>query len=294
MNRSIQAQLAFSASPLHGEGPWWGVRERELVWVDMVGPSVHRLDPATGSDTGYGMPEDTGVAVGRQRGGLIVMMGSGVAAMDTTTGTLEWIVHVPGTGGEVRFNDGKCDPMGRFVCGTKSAIPDVAPGSLYVLDPDLSLRKVFTGLALSNGLAFSEDGATLYLVDSRPRLIRVFDYDTGDGTVTAERSPIEMPPEVVGSPDGMTIDADGCLWVAMHRGGTVRRFTPAGRLDATVQLPVTGSTACAFGGPRLEDLYVTTSPYTLSPQERVEQPLAGSLFVCRPGETGRPEPYFAG
>jgi sugar lactone lactonase YvrE len=294
MHRTLASHLAFPASPLHGEGPWWAAREQELVWVDMVGPSVHLVDLITGSERSYPTPEYTGVAVGRERGGLIVMMGSGIAELETGSGVIDWILRVPGTGGDVKFNDGKCDPRGRFVCGTKSAVPEVTPGSLYVLDPDLSLRKAFTGMSLSNGLAWSQDGGTLYAVDSGPRLIRVFTYDLDSGTVGAERVPIEMPAEVTGIPDGMAIDADGCLWVAMHRGGTVRRFTPEGRLDATVSLPVTGATACAFGGPGLEDLYITTSPYVLGPQERAAQPHAGSIFACRPGVKGLPEPYFAG
>ena len=294
MNRRISAHLAFAASPLHGEGPWWDVREQRLLWVDMVGPSVHIASPNTGSDRTIATPEYTGVAVGRQAGGLLVLMGSGVASLDTDSGEIQWLAHVPGAGQEVKLNDGKCDPVGRFVCGSKSSIPDVAPGSLFVLDASLSMRVILTGLVTSNGMSWTDDGTTLYLVDSGTRRIRVLHYDVDAGAITSEDASIEVPHDAAGSPDGMTIDVDGCLWVAMHGGGVVRRYTPSGRLDSIVSLPVAGATSCAFGGPDLGDLYITTSPYSLTQEQRLRQPYAGSVFVCRPGVGGRPETYFAG
>jgi sugar lactone lactonase YvrE len=163
-----------------------------------------------------------------------------------------------------------------------------------VLDASLSLRVILGGLAISNGLAWTEDGRTLYIVDSGKRVIRVLGYDIDEGTITAERAPIEVPRTADGAPDGLTIDAEGCLWVAMYGAGIVRRYTPQGRPDALVTVPVTGVTSCVFGGPSLADLYITTSPYSLSADDRLRQPEAGGVFVCRPGVPGRPEPCFVG
>lgn len=294
MARVIGASLALAAAPLHGEGPWWDARGGLLLWVDMVGKRIHKSDPSRGTDVAIPMPEIVGAVVGRERGGIAVLLESGFAAV-LDDGRVSWLslLTADGAKSRFRFNDGKCDSAGRFLGGTRSYTQEPGADALFQLDATHSVRRLVTGLTTSNGLAWAADGRTMYLVDSGARSIRVYGYDHDSGNVTSERRVIDVPSEH-GVPDGMTIDADGCLWVATYGSGCVRRYTPDGRLDTTVTLPVTGVTSCAFGGADFADLYVTTSPYSLNESERAAQPEAGCVFVCRPGVSGRPEPYFAG
>lgn len=289
---AITAEVALRAAPIHGEGPWWDGRAGVLWWVDILAMEIHRSDPATGSDACWRVPEHVGAVVGRSSGGAVALLQSGFAAIDER-GDLTWLAQVEAHDATTRFNDGKCDPLGRLVGGTLSYLKTRGAGSLYRLDVDHSVTRLLTGLTLSNGLAWSPDGETMYLIDSGSRSLKMYGYDDdrgSDGHLTP-RDEIALGP---GVPDGMTIDSEGCLWVAMYGAGLVRRFTPKGQAVRQVVVPATGVTSCIFGGSRLDQLYVTTSSYSLSAEERRAQPDAGSIFVCAPGVSGRPEPFFAG
>jgi sugar lactone lactonase YvrE len=196
----------------------------------------------------------------------------------------------PGT----RFNDGKCDPAGRFWAGTMAYDETPGAGTLYRLDPDGRVEPMLAAVTISNGLAWSLDGRTLYYVDSPTRRVDAFDHDPAGGMLTNRRPFVELGPGEPGVPDGITIDAEGHLWVAFWDGWAVHRYQPDGTLDAVVPDPVARPTSCAFGGVDLADLYVTSASIGLSPAELAEQPHAGGIFRARPGVPGLAPVPFSG
>ena len=193
----------------------------------------------------------------------------------------------------LRMNDAKCDPAGRLWGGTMTVERRPGACALYRLDPDGTVTTALGGVTLSNGLGWSPDGRTMYYIDTPLRTVDAFDFDLDTAALTRRRVLVQFE-EGVGNPDGMTVDADGCLWVAMAHGSAVRRYTPSGQLDTVVPLPVTKVTSCTFGGSALDQLFVTTACVGLSEQDLVAQPLAGAVLCCEVGATGLPADRFAG
>jgi sugar lactone lactonase YvrE len=191
------------------------------------------------------------------------------------------------------MNDAKCDPAGRLLAGTMAF--DLSPHSaaLYRVEPDWSFEQIARGVTQSNGIAWSPDGSRMYFIDSATQGVDVFDYDAGTGSAGNRRRLVTIDP-AHGIPDGMTADDQGNLWVACFGGAAVRCFSPAGEQLDEVFFPVTQVTSCAFGGPGLADLFVTTAAYQLSPGQLQGEPHAGATFVCRPGAAGLPASSFAG
>jgi sugar lactone lactonase YvrE len=218
-----------------------------------------------------------------------------VAAFEPTTGALDVIAEIESDKIGNRVNDAKCDSRGRFWVGTMAYDWQThrGAGSLYRVDPDGSVLPALTGVSLSNGLAWSPDDATFYYVDSATQRIDQFAFDADAGRLANRRSLCTVPAQA-GVPDGLTIDADGYLWLALWGGGALWRIEPLnGVVDRVITLPVTQVTSCAFGGPDLSDLYVTSAAVGLSQSALSDQPLAGGLFRIRPGVTGRPTQRFA-
>lgn len=271
----------------HGEGPVWDPAWGGLRFVDLLAGDIVSL--------GAGGSEVDRLHVGavaaafrpRRPGGMVVAVERGFVLVDHD-GRIDTLPQLWSDEG-VRMNDGACDPQGRFYCG--SMADDLTPGGgdLWRLDPDGSVDVVVTGVTVSNGLAWSPDGQRAYYIDSPTSRIDVFDHDVARGPV--DRRPLLHVPEEQGIPDGMTVDAEGGLWVAFYGGSTVRRYTPDGRLDAVVELPVQQVTACTFGGAALDELYITTSRQGA---EGPGQEGAGSVFVAQPGVTGLAVHPFAG
>jgi sugar lactone lactonase YvrE len=290
----MSPDLLLDAHAVLGEGPLWHPRRRRLFWVDIEGHAIH--------DTDIHTPEDVVVPVGEQVGCIapagerLLLMGlrSGFAVMDLDTRRRVHIddpeYHLP----ENRFNDGKCDPAGRFWAGTMAISEAEDQGSLYCLDTTLKVTCKVPGVSVSNGLAWSLDEKTMYYVDSPDRRVVAYDYERATGAIAHVRSVYDVP-EGGGFPDGMAIDSDGCLWVALWDGGRVIRIDPgAGRVVDTIQMPVSRPTSCAFGGSRLDELYITSASITLTAEQRAAQPHAGGVFVCRPGVQGLPAVEFGG
>ena len=278
-----------------GEGPTWSREERRLYWVNINGHTVNRFDPATGANEVCQLPEQVGSFVLREQGGLVVALRSGFHFLDFDTAALTPIVDPEADKPDNRFNDGRCGPDGRFWAGTMRDPQDPAQrtGALYCLDTDLSWRTMVSDVGVSNGLAFSPDGGTMYYADTRQETIWAFDFRAEDGTLSNRRV-FATTHDLPGRPDGGCVDAEGFYWSANVDGWQMVRFAPDGSVDRTIKLPVQKPTMPAFGDDNLEIMYVTSIGSGGSTPLEPGQPQAGSIFACEPGMSGLPEPKFRG
>jgi len=260
-----------------------------------MGQTVFIFDPKSGENRGINVGRDVGTVVPRKSGGLMLGVKGGFAGLDLETEAVEEIAMVETDLPNNRFNDGKCDPAGRFWAGSMAYDFAKGAGGLYCMDRDLSVRKVLSDISISNGLVWTEDQATFYYIDSLAFQIAAFDYDVATGEIANRRVVVKLP-EAVGFLDGMSIDVNGNLWVAIYGAGQVRCWNPAsGELLDTVEVPGAKlTTSCAFGGPNLDELYITSASEGLTEQEKEEQPLAGSLFRAELDVSGVPAFEFAG
>jgi sugar lactone lactonase YvrE/DNA-binding IclR family transcriptional regulator len=286
-------ELTVRAEALLGEGPLWSARDGCLLWVDILAPAIHVSDPATGGDRVVATEEMVAALAPRAAGGFVAAARSGLRTFDGAA--LGRVLAAPiAEGAPLRLNDGKCDARGRFWVGSLALDSTPDAGALHRLDPDGSARVTQAGLHVPNGLGFSPDGRLLYLADSARRRVDVFDFDLARGAIANRRPFVELA-EGEGVPDGLTVDADGGVWIALWDGWRVVRHAPDGRLDRVLHLPVPRPTSCAFGGPDLATLYVTSARVRLSAAQLAEAPLSGSVFALDPGGArGVPEPAFGG
>ncbi len=288
----MDAELAFEAHATLAEGPVWDGRRGILWWVDLLAGRVHAFDPLAGGDTAFEVGSMVGAVALRRDGTLILAVTDAFVTLDPETGRLDTILQLPAESPSRRANDGKCDPRGRFVVGRMSLEETEGAGELYRLDPDLSLTRLLDGLTIPNGLAWRADGRELYHIDSPRREVDAYAYDLATGTLGPRRRLIGLGDEAV--PDGMTIDTEGCLWVALWGGWRVLRVSPGGDVLATVHLPVSQVSSCTFGGRALDELFITTARKGLGRDGDAREPLAGCLFRVRPGARGLPPIPFAG
>jgi sugar lactone lactonase YvrE len=271
----------------HGEGPVWVARDESLHWVDMLIGDVVQLD-AAGAITRHHVGSVAAAVRPRAEGGMAVAVERGFVLAEPGWAAMRVLPEVFADT-SVRMNDGGCDPQGRFYCGTMAY--DAAPGAgtLFRLDPDESVHVVITGVTVSNGLAWSPDGSTAYYVDTATQRIDAFAFDDATAAFKNRRTVVEIDPQL-GSPDGLTVDAEGGLWVALWDGAAVHRYAPDGRLEAVIELPTPRVTACTFGGSGLNQLFITTSALGLNGCDEV----AGAVFLAEPGVTGLPAGCYAG
>jgi len=279
----MEAERVTDAVAYHGEGPVWSEAWGGLRWVDMLGGDILSL-ARDGAVERRHVSAVVAALRPRRAGGAVLGIERGFA-LEEPDGTIVRLDEV-WTGDEVRMNEGACDPDGQFYCGSMAYDKRPGGGALYRLDPDISVHRVLEGVTVSNGLDWSPDGALAYYNDTDTHRTDVFDYD-GDAGLTGRRPFAEIP----GRPDGLTVDAEGGVWIALSDAGQMRRYSAEGALEAMIDLPVTKVTACTFGGPRLEDLFITTSREGLPDSA---EPEAGSLFRARPGVAGLPVRDFGG
>ncbi len=287
-----RAEVLVAAGDELGEGPVWDADAGELVRVDVVRGRVHRLDPATGASSTVELGDLVGFAIPRRSGGLVAGLRRDVVTVDPDGSRHTLAALEPDRPGN-RLNDAACDAAGRLWAGTMDLAETGPTAALYRVDAAGSTTPVLDGVTISNGLDWSPDATRLYYVDSPTGRVDVLDYDPAGGAVSGRRPFARIDP-ADGVPDGLTVDAEGGVWVALFGGGQVRRYAPDGGLDAVHALPVTNVTSLAFGGGDLADLFVTTARHHLDPQQLAAQPLAGAVFVVRPGVRGRPAHRFAG
>lgn len=292
----MRVDCVLDAHAALGEGAVWCEREQALWWVDIEGKALHRFDPASAQDRRWPMPERIGCFALRERGGAVVALEGGFHFLDLATGALEPILDPEPEKPGNRFNDGTTDPRGRFIAGTMPMGPREPVGAFWRLWPDRHCEKLFDGLTVTNGTAFSPDGRTFYFSDSEAhvRTIWACDYDPDSGNIANRRVFVDTH-GLAGRPDGGTVDADGCYWMAGVGGWQLVRFTPEGKVDRIVEMPVEKPTKVAFGGKDLDVLYVTSIGMGLTPGSERRQPQAGGIFAVRvPGVVGLPQPRFAG
>jgi sugar lactone lactonase YvrE len=282
------AVLAFDARLELGESPVWDERANALYAVDILGCAVMRLDPATGAIEQIARLDDlVGAIVLRQDGGLVAATGTSVVLLDAE---LRRTVAAEISGAtDLRFNDGACDPQGRFWVGTMSRDERPERGALYRFD-ERGLVAMVESVSISNGIDWTVDGTRMIYADTPTRRIDTFAFDAVDGTLSDRRTLVELQ----GMPDGLAVDAEDHIWVALWDGWAVHRYRPDGTLDRVVELPVARPTSCAFGGGDLGDLYITSARTGLTAEALEAQPHAGSVFVLKPGVAGRPANRFAG
>ena len=285
--------VAADVHAILGEGPWWDAPTATLLWVDIEGRRLHRLDPVTGRTSGRDLDQMPGAVVGRPAGGFAVALEDGIWVADADAGVLRRIAAIESDDPLTRMNDASCDRRGRLWVGSMAHDSRPGAGALYRVETDGSVERVLADVSISNGIDWSPDDRLMYYVDSATRRIDVLDYDLETGCPRDGRTLAHLP-EGAGIPDGLTVDAEGYLWVALWDGWSVRRYSPSGDLDRVVRFPVARVTSCAFGGPGLTDLYVTSASSGLSPAEIAEQPLAGVLFVVQPGVRGLEATPFGG
>jgi sugar lactone lactonase YvrE len=280
------AELVADARAELGEGPRWDDEAEVLDWLDVAQGRWHRTAPDGRAVGSRRLGERVSCLRPRRRGGRLAAVDGAVVLLDGNGDEQRrWSLGLaPGA----VLNDGGCDAAGRLVVG--SVAPDPGDGALHRVDPDGTVSTLRTGVAMSNGLDWSPDGRVLYHVDSAAGTVTALDYSGADGTVGAARVLIRVP-VAEGLPDGLAVDADGALWVAIWGGGEVRRYAPDGRLDGRVAVPVSQVTSCALGGGRL---WITTAHQGLAPVARAREPLAGGLFACDVESVPTPPQRFAG
>lgn len=287
----LKVDCVLHWNALLGEVPLWSLRDRLLYWVDIRAPALHGLDLATGVNRSWTMPEPIGAAAIHAQGGLLVALASGLSRFDPATATLTPLQPIEADAPASRLNDGRCDRQGRFWVGSMNRATPEGRGQLYRYDPDGTLHRMFGDIEVPNGLAFSPDGSMLHFCNSPTRRLTVHALDPATGAMGPPSLFAESPPP--GNPDGAVIDADGCLWVAHFDGARLTRFTPDGRIDRVIPLPVPRPTAVCFGGDGLDTLFVTSARINMTEAALREAPLSGSVFAIHPGVRGLPEPVFA-
>lgn len=288
--------LVLHAQAELGEGPMWDERDGVLMWIDIYRAQLHRFDPITGRNSFIRMPSSIGAVAVRAQGGYIAALADGVWAIDYESGDAELLVKLPSRGDAIRFNDGKCDPQGRFWAGTIAIPPGARSsgdasvfqslGALYRLDTALTLTESVKPTTVSNGLGWSPDGTKFYYIDSAEKSVDCFDFDGAQGALGNRRRLVEL--DSLSTADGMAVDAEGGLWVTLHRAGVsyLNRYSPDGTLDRKIHMPIPGITSCAFGGADLDQLYITTRRTGVDRMELMRIPHAGGIFCYRPGVRG--------
>jgi sugar lactone lactonase YvrE/DNA-binding IclR family transcriptional regulator len=290
----LNIQCVTLTRSLLGEGPTWSPRDSALYWVDILTPSVHCYDNQKGVDTEVKVGSMLSLVIPKATGGLLVATPGGLMTLDLESKSLSFFCHPESDRPGNRYNDGKCDRMGRLWVGTLDMGTAANRGNLFRVDSDGTWKKMDSGFTVCNGLGWSPDNTRMYFTDSARRTIYAYDFDLLSGQIT-NRQPFLILDASDGTPDGMTVDEDGCLWVAIWDAWRISRYSPEGRELLRVKMPVPRPTSCCFGGANLDTLYITSASVRLNEDALAAAPLSGSLFSLQvAGVRGLPETTFAG
>ena len=289
----MMVEVAVAAENQLGEGVIWSPQLSRVLWADIPGKSMWSFDPATNSHTKTDLGERLSAVVMLSRSKMLVAFASGLAYVDVETGKRTEITKIEPDMPTTRLNDAKLDRQGRFVVGTMDETEqDRRPiGQVWSFDGRSEPRILFGGVRISNGIAFSPDGSLMYFADTPTKRIDVFDYDIATGTPSNRRVFVELSADS-GYPDGSTVDSEGCLWNAEWGGSRIVRYTPKGKIDRVIALPAPLITCCAFGGPGLSTLFVTSARTGLDEKAIATAPLSGALFAINVGIQGLKDAPF--
>lgn len=291
----MEIDVFIDVKPRLGEGPAWDPDSERFFFIDSLGDRIWRCDQNGAEVRSWEVPGHIGSMALRQKGGAILALDSGFHEFDFETGEARLLADPERETEGTRLNDGKVDRAGRFLCGSMDMREESPTGSLWRLDPDLSIARLDSGIICSNGPCWNPAGDTLYFADSFRGTIFAYDYDLSTGNVSAKRPWVRVDDSRGGAPDGATVDADGFVWSATVFDGRVFRYAPDGSVDRVIELPVCKTTSVAFGGSDLDTLYVTSMAVPPLPKYPGDGPLRGSVFAVRGlGVRGLPEPKFAG
>jgi sugar lactone lactonase YvrE len=294
MGTSQKADLLFDAEATLGEGPVWDQRREQLFWVDIEGCKLHRHLPATNENDLWEFDQMIGAVAPKTDGNLLLALETGLATFNTVRGTTTLHNVLENNDPLLRFNDGKCDPNGNFWIGTMHKAFIAGTGNVYRVSPDYSASLQIRNTAISNGMAWSPNRSRFYYIDSPTYQVVSFDFDEATSEISNQKTAINIP-ESYGSPDGMTIDQEGMLWIAHWGGSCVRRWDPdTGKFLALVAVDAPHVTSCCFGGKDLNMLYITTARSGLNKKELQAAPRSGGLFCIRTEVPGFPVTYFKG
>ncbi|MEZ4817775.1 MAG: SMP-30/gluconolactonase/LRE family protein [Flavobacteriaceae bacterium] len=287
-----EVQLEWQIPAQLGEGAFWNHKIRQLYWIDILGKKLYLYSPATKEHQSFSMPSRIGTVVPQTDSTAVVALEDGVYIQNTQNGTLTLLSDVEADQPENRFNDGKCDPNGNLWVGSMHLAEKDPVAKLYKISPKGETTAMLDSITISNGIVWTKDAKTMYYIDTPTAKIRAFDYDTTTATISNERVAVEVP-NALGFPDGMAIDENDHLWVGMWNGNAVVCFDPnTGSIIETIEVPAHNVTSCAFGGPNLDLLYITTASIDMTEEEKTQYPLAGSVFVVKPGVKGVPSSFF--
>lgn len=288
------AQLEYQIEAQLGEGAFWNHQTDEFWWVDILGKQLHVYNPQSKDNRSYPTPSRIGTVVPQTDSTAVVALDDGIYLMNLNNGEVSILSDVEQDAVWNRFNDGKCDPLGNLWVGSMHLEEKEALGSVYKIDALGQTQKMIDSVTISNGIVWTKDGSTMYYIDTPTASIRAYDFDMQTASISNERIAVSVD-SALGFPDGMAIDAEDKLWVGLWNGNAVARFDPLdGSLMETIAVPEAHNvTACAFGGPDLDLLYITTARVDMSEAELEQKPLSGSIFVADPGVKGVPSTLFA-
>jgi L-arabinonolactonase len=287
--------LLHDARATLGEGPVWDASRGVLWWVDIKQRTLHSFRPDLGGLSGapagqWSLSGQVGCLGLWGADRLIIALEDSIYGFDPATATLARHGTLAPEAGATRFNDGKVDPTGRFWAGTLDDTTYPATGALYSIEAGGQHKRRLSGICCSNGIGWAPDGRTMYFTDSMRRVIRAFDFSPETGAITRQRDFAHIPAPAV--PDGLAVDAEGCVWSALWDGSAIARFAPDGRQIAGVPMPVPRPTSCAFGGADMRTLFITSASIDLTPAQRDESPASGGLFAMRTDTPGVPVAMF--
>lgn len=292
-NNSTGYQVALNACCDLGEGPVWDKVNQRIFWVNITGGEIHWLYPHTGKHEHCKVNKMVGAIALIADGRILAALQTGFAIVDISNGAISPIANPESALPNNRLNDGKCDTAGRFWAGTMNMAGCANQAALYTLNPDFSISSKIQNVSIANGLAWSPDDKVFYFIDTPTNQVAAYDYDSLTGDIKNRRIVIDLS-SGNGYADGMTIDTEGMLWIALWDGWKVERWNPhTGKLISSINLPVSKPTSCTFGGADMTDLYITSARYGLTNEELLAQPLAGALFVVKnTGQQGLPVNEF--
>ena len=289
---SKKAELCYEIKSKLGEGAFWDHQEQRLYWIDIEGKKVHLFDPVKKTNITFDTPSRIGTIVPKNKEEAVIALEDGIYMMNTSNGQMTLLSDVEAEMTYNRFNDGKCDPNGNLWIGSMHLDQSAPKANLYKVDQKGKTTKMLDSVTISNGIVWTKDKSTMYYIDTPTGHIRAFDYDAATSTISNERIAVIIPASL-GFGDGMTIDAEDKLWLGLWNGNAVARFDPiSGELMEKIEVPAHNVTSCSFGGNNFDTLFITTSSLDMTESEKEKFPLAGSLFVVKPGVVGVAGNFF--